>query len=739
MSDRSRLRLVVLQVLVFSLLATLLGRLWFLQVAAGQQYQAAAENNRVREVVTDPVRGLILDDMGRPLVDNRTTLVVTVDRSTLEKQSDGGVTVLTKLAKVLHTTYTDLHDRIQLCGTPGAKKPPICWNGSPFQPIPVAKDVTAEVALSIMERREDYPGVSTDLEALRDYPEPYGAAAAHVLGYLGPADSQEVAGAKGSASPLFPGELVGRDGLEAQYDQQLRGTPGVKQLAVDYGGNVTGTIGETPAVPGNYLVTSIDARVQAVAEQALKDRVMAARNAQTFEHKHFTADSGAVVVMDVHTGRVIAMASYPSYDPNVWVGGISYKEYAALTSATSGYPLISRAIAGQFAPASTFKVVSTMASVQEGFSLNALYPCTSTYAFANTSKRNYESEAYGPITISRAIEVSCNTVFYRLGYESWLKDEARMASGQKPLESFVMDAKRSGYGSLTGIDLPGEMPGLVVTRTDRKASWEANKTIYCARAKNGYPEIADKAKASYLQAIAKENCADGWMYRGGDAVNVAIGQGDTLVTPLQVARLYSAVANGGTLYTPEVAKAVVTPEGKVVQEFQPKVAGRLPASASTIAYIQNALRGVAIEGTGAGVFGPSYPIPVAAKTGSGTVAGKDDTSWFASYAPANNPQYAVVMMVSQGGTGAGTSGPGVKAIYDALFGVTGTTVNPKAAIIPGSTPPTALPPTTAYNQPAAAPAGLTSPTAATGPTPLTTQAAALPPAQDMRRLFGGGP
>ena len=146
MSDRSRLRLVVLQVLVFSLLVTLLGRLWFLQVAAGQQYRAAAQNNVVREVITPPVRGLILDDQGRQLVNNRTTLVVTVDRSTLDKQKDGGVAVLTKLAKVLHTTYVDLHDRIQLCGTPGAKKPPICWNGSPFQPIPVAKDVTAEVA-----------------------------------------------------------------------------------------------------------------------------------------------------------------------------------------------------------------------------------------------------------------------------------------------------------------------------------------------------------------------------------------------------------------------------------------------------------------------------------------------------------------------------------------------------------------------------------------------------------------
>jgi len=199
-TDRSRLRLVVLQVLVLSLLATLLGRLWFLQVLSGERYQQAADNNRVREVITQPVRGLILDDLGRPLVRNRTTMVVTVDRNKLLDEPGDGAQVLARLAAVLKTTPAAIEDRITLCGTKGAKKPPICWNGSPFQPVPVARDVPVDVALTIMERRENYPGVDAALEAVREYPLPEGAAAPHLVGYLGPVTDEEVAASQGSVA-----------------------------------------------------------------------------------------------------------------------------------------------------------------------------------------------------------------------------------------------------------------------------------------------------------------------------------------------------------------------------------------------------------------------------------------------------------------------------------------------------------------------------------------------------------
>ena len=683
MSERSHLRLVVLQVLVLALLVTLIGRLWYLQVVTGEEYKVAATDNRIREVVTPAVRGLILDDQGRPFVGNRTSLVVTVDRNVLDKQEDDGVAVLGRVATVLGTTEQAIRDRIALCGTPGAPKPPICWNGSPFQPVPVARDVPTDLALRIMEQREEFPGVDADLEAVRQYGAPEGSNAAHVLGYLGPVTDDEVAASSTApaGSVLRRSDLVGRDGLEKQYDQYLRGAPGVKSLAVDRAGVVTGTVSEVPSTPGNYLVTSIDAKVQAVAEKALLDQITAARAGDTYKGP-YVADSGAVVVMDVRTGRIVAMASYPSYDPGVWVGGISTDEYAALTGKESGTPLISRATSGEFAPASTFKVVSTSAVARAGYPLDGGWPCTSDYKVGNRTFKNFESKGFGKISVARALEVSCNTVFYNFGYSMWLKDGGNRP-GATTNDFIVNEALGFGLGAKTGIDLPSERAGRVVTRADRKESWERNKDQWCADAQ-------DQSLSAYVRAVRQENCIDGGKYRAGDAVNTAIGQGETLVTPLQMARVYAAIANGGTLWQPQVAKAVVSPDGTVVEEFQPKVAGNLPTDPKTIAYLQKALRGVAANGTASGVFG-SFPVEVSAKTGSGQVTGKQDTSWFASYAPSSNPQYAVIMTISQGGTGAGTSAPGVKKIYEALFGITNGVVDPNTSVLPGGQLPTALP------------------------------------------------
>jgi penicillin-binding protein 2 len=695
-SDRSRQRLVVLQVLVLSLMVTLFGRLVYLQVVAGEEFQRAAADNRIREVVTPAVRGLILDSQGRVLSQNRTTLVVSVDRQQLADLPDEGKAVIDRLAKALKTSPTRIAGALTLCGAPGAAKPPTCWNGSPYQPIPVAKDVKSSVALAIMERRENFPGVTAELEAVRQYPAPSGANAAHLLGYLGPVTDEEIAAqqeARKQASTrqqLRNTDLVGRAGLEAQYDAVLRGVPGIRSLAVNNSGLVTGTVDTTNPIPGNYLVTSIDARVQGVAEKALKERIEAARAGKTYNCEGgCAADSGAIVVLDVKTGRVVAMASYPTYDPNIWVGGVSEKEYKKLIDPESNIPLLSRAVAGEFAPASTFKVVSTVAAARGGDSLAASYPCASSIEIGNQTKRNFESESFGNISVKRAVEVSCNTVFYKLGYDAWLRDGGNSPSADVK-EWFVDTARKFGFGKATGIDLPGEQPGRVVGREDRRTQWEQNKDDYCRRGREGYPEVSDNTRAAFLKAIAKENCVDGWQYRGGDAANFAIGQGDTLATPLQVASAYAAIGNGGTIWKPQVAKAVVSANGKVVKQFKPEKTGALPMSQATVEYLQSSLRGVATDGTAKGLFA-DFPIPVSAKTGSGQVTGKDDTSWFASYAPSNDPQYAVVMMISQGGTGAGTSGPAVKKIYEALFGVSGGTVNTKSSVLPGAELPERLP------------------------------------------------
>ena len=248
-------------------------------------------------------------------------------------------------------------------------------------------------------------------------------------------------------------------------------------------------------------------------------------------------------------------------------------------------------------------------------------------------------------------------------------------------------------GERTGIDLPSEASGRLPDRAWKQAYYDSNKNFYC-----NYQSRARKADLTpFLIAVAKQNCTDGYIVRAGDAVNFAIGQGDGLVTPLQMTQMYAAIANGGTLYKPEVARAIVKPDGTIVKEFKPSISGTIPASPSTISFLHDALRQVTLTGTAASVFG-NFPVAVSGKTGTGQVQGrnangsaKDPTSWFASFAPSSAPQYAVVMMVSQGGYGASTSAVGVKAIYSALFGVAGGSANPKDAIFPDGAPPTNIP------------------------------------------------
>jgi penicillin-binding protein 2 len=687
---------VVLQVLVFSLLAALGGRLWYMQVVAGEEYQAAASENRIREVVTPAVRGAILDAQGRPLVQNRTSLVVSVDRSTLLDLPDDGDQVVRKLARVLDIPYRRLDRQLTLCGAPGAAEPPVCWNGSPYQPIPVAEDVPADVALQVMERGEEFPGVAAEMTAIRDYPAPFGARAAQLLGYIGPISADELAaaeakeGRRGSTYTNF--DLVGRGGLEQVYDNYLRGKPGVKKLAVDSAGNVTGTVAERDATPGNYLVTSIDAHVQKVVEDQLKAAIKRANTpGENGQDRSFPAKTGAAIVMEVDTGRVVAMASYPDYNPGIWVGGVTNEQFKRLSSAKAGNPLINRAIQGEYAPASTFKIVGAAAAAAAGYSLNGPYQCSDQFTVPGSTQTfsNFEAGMTESMSLARAIEVSCNTVFYGLAYRMYVEEGGQDAGPNAP-EYLMNTARGLGYGSTTGVDLPSEAAGRLPDREWRQQYWEDNKNYYC-----NFDEVASAADRAndYLRAIAKENCVDGYLLRPGDAVLAAIGQGDVLATPLQVAHAYAAIANGGTLYRPQIARAALSPEGEVVKNFKPKSQGKIPASNATVRYIQNALANVPVSGSAAYRYTtfPLDKIPVAAKTGTGQVEGKATTSWYASYAPANDPKYVVLMMVPEGGTGSGTSAPSVNEIYKALFGIEGMQVNPKRAIIPNGEPIKALP------------------------------------------------
>ncbi|MGW0733888.1 penicillin-binding protein 2 [Streptomyces sp. NPDC002851] len=655
-TPRVQIRLVVIQVLVFSLFATLGGRLWFLQVRNGSEYANKASGNHVQRVVHPAVRGSLLDARGVPLADNETRLVVSASRTQLMKMKDDGDAVLTRLAEVLGKTPKEVADKVRLCDS---ETPQPCWNGSPYQPIPITDEATPKQALQIRERAEDFPGITAEPTAVRRYPAPGKARTSQVLGYLSPVTDEEIEKAKDGPSPYLRSDMVGRSGLERTYDKELRGKAGVTEYEVDKLGRVMGETESDPARPGANVVTSIDARVQAVAEYELNWAMKEARKEHDRNtNRNYKADAGAVIVMENKTGRVISMASEPNYDPNAWVGGIDAKEYKKLTGKGSNYPLLNRAIQGQAAPGSIFKVIPTTAAVNAGYDFNGSYPCPSSYSIGGQVFKNFESQSHGAISLGKALEVSCDTVFYRLSHDQWRKDGG-LTPKKDAKDWFYKTAHQFGLGKETGIDLPNEVRGRVPDRQWKKDYWDANHKVWCKKGKKG---------GDYVEKIMYENCLEGMKMRAGDSVNYSIGQGDTLVTPIQMATIYAAIANGGTLNDPTVGKAIISADGKHIEEIEPKSHGKLPfKDKKTRNMVDKALAKVATDGTAAWRFGgwPQKKIPMHAKTGTAEVYGKQTTSWFASY----TKDYTIIMTISQGGTGSGASGPAVRNIYEAMYGV----------------------------------------------------------------------
>lgn len=679
----SRTRLVVIQVMVLSLFATLFARLWYLQVVGGDTYQAAAVSNSVRDVDIPAPRGLIVDDQGRPLVANRTSWVVTVDPSVLTKMAASARSaVLSRLATTLHLSDAELVQRTKTCGESGAAQAPVCWNGSPYAPIPVASDVTQQVAAAILEQSEDYPGVTASAEQVRAYPSPYGVNAAQVLGYISPITEAELkADQARGLTGLNAQSTVGRSGLEQTYDSYLRGTPGVKAVSVDSMGRVTGTTSVTAPTLGDTLVTSLDAKVQSVVEQQLKGAIMTARRTvDPVTHRKYAADSGSAIVLNATNGQVVAMASYPTYDPNIWVGGITQADLNTLYSKQAGTPLLNRADQGLYAPGSTFKPFNTAGALTHGFTPATRLDCSSSFQVGDRTFKNYESESYGDISFAEALQVSCDTFFYRVGYEEWLRSGGD-SSDVHASDPLVNNAKDFGFGSTTGIDLSGEVAGRIADRTWKLAYWKANKAYYC--------KLGQSPQTDFLHVFAREFCTDGWRYRAGDAVNFSIGQGDTLLTPLQLAVAYAAISNGGTLWEPRVGEAIVSPDGTVVKRIEPQVASKVDVPQSVLHYIDTALLGTAKVGTMAWKMQgfPLDKVQIRSKTGTAEVYGKQTTSWVATY----DKQYVVIMQISQGGTGSGTSGSAVRKIWESLYGINGTNVDRAKGAQPGAEPPTSLP------------------------------------------------
>ncbi|HQR79452.1 MAG TPA: penicillin-binding transpeptidase domain-containing protein [Actinomycetota bacterium] len=623
----ARRRLRLLQVAILAVGVTLGARLVWLQTAESPVYAARADRIQTDLVDVPAARGDIVDRNGVILVGNRTAYEVQVDATIDEDR-------LPELARLGATTPQRIAARMLVCGQPGAQAG-TCYRGEPGAPIPVLTDVPIARALAIQDAA--LPGVHVMRVAVRDYPSP--ANAAGLLGYLG--------------------EGHGRSGLEAQYDEALSGIAGQARREFTRRGDQQQDVLREPQ-PGQTLVTTLDAGTQAVAEQALRDAVEQARQGG------YRATGGSVVVMDADTGAIVALASYPTYDPDIWVRGITDAQYATLTDEKGGRPLVFRPTQAVAPPASTFKSLTTVAAARAGFDLAGQYDCPASVTVGGQTFRNYESRAYGSVSLARALSVSCDTVFYRLGYRMWKRDGGLDGSGAR--EYVVRTADDFGLGSLTGVDLPGEAAGSIPDRGQVLAEYDARRDDYCRRARTGYPEEPDAARAKLLKAYALDYCRSGFEYRAGDAMNTAIGQGRTLVTPLQMAAAYAAIANGGTLVTPHLGAEL---RGDTATDIAPGPRGELTSDQVALDYVRRALATTTTTGTASGAFAgfPLRRYPVAAKTGTAEVAGRQSTSWFASFAPADDPRYVVVVNVDQGGLGAATSGPVARTVYEHLFGV----------------------------------------------------------------------
>ena len=708
MSERARLRLVILRVLMLSLFLSLIARLFYLQVAHQDEIVEAAAKLKQRPITTAPIRGQILDAHGRPLAANRSQLVVFVDRAELNASGRTADTLL-RLSKLLKEPYADIVNRVTPCGTGNTRQG--CWLGHAFAPVPVSVGTDEAIAQRIVERLEDYPGISVAPMPVRHYDAPAKANAAQILGYLQPITDEEL------KSEEYKGydnrQLVGRSGLERQYESVLAGKPGVQLVDVDARNQIEAVISETAPVPGDNLVLSVDAQVQAVTERALKKAVENDLADDGFPD----AKTGAAVVLDAKTGRIVSMASYPTYDPSVWIGGIEPKEFARLNS-KNNKSLLNLAVSDAFAPGSTFKLVTTIAAMKEGLTSfgGSTYNCTGHEIIGNARFQNYEGRHLGPLTLHEVIVESCDTTYYRWAEYEWLRNEAALRNGRPAQETQVAVARNFGFGSPTGVDLPREYGGLIQDRELKKKQWEEGlREFNCKQAKN-------PAQSAYQRAVAKDACDDGWKFRLGDQVNFSIGQGTVSTTPLQMALAYGALINGGKVWSPRLAWGVLGADGKVKSTIKPEVRQQLDVSAQTLRDMQDAMCDVPTEGTAKGAFtGFDFSaVKVCGKTGTAqTTKTRDDTSWFASFGgpPGQESRYVVLVVVPDGGNGGETAGPAVREIWEGMYGLNGkspitlakklpafTETGELATPAPRSTK-TAAPSATTTGSPASTPAG----------------------------------
>lgn len=627
---RATIRIRVLVTLVAFMFASLFTRLWFLQVLAAEKYRSEVGDNVVRTVEIPAKRGLILDDQGNTLVDNRISLVITVNR---ELAGDREEQVIYNLAKVLRITPRQMATRLEEIG----------GRYYSYQPVPVASDVNWKVVAWIKQHPSEFPGVDYLELPVRTYP--YGTLAAHVLGYLGQVSEQQL------KDPTFAGyqagDIVGQNGVERQYEHWLVGTKGIEKYRVDRFGDNKGEIGEQPPRPGDNLVLTLDARIQEIAEGSLRQGIEFAHGVpDTATAKNLLATGGAVVVMDPTTGAIKALASYPTFNPEVFVSGSSDARTHLFQAPRN--PMLDRAIQGMYPPGSTYKPFVALSALKRGLATTtSYYPCPGSWDVPEDPLHehfdNWTPASLGSLTLAGALVQSCDTIFYPFGFEYW-RDWYDTRNEQQPTLPLQRDLRTAGFGRPTNVDIPFEKSGLVPD------------PLWKAKAHHDRPDV-------YPQGDTYP----------ADFVNMSIGQGETLVTPLQIASAYSMLANDGVACWPHVGDRIESPTGGLVRVIKPRCNRRVAFAETAVSYVRNALSGVVHwPGTAASAFAgfPFSEVSVAGKTGTAQVFGQQDYSWFAAMTQGKGKQYVIVAMVEQGGHGSTTAAPIVRHVIEQTYGLT---------------------------------------------------------------------
>lgn len=587
-------RFDVLFYIISAIFCILVLRLLYLQLLEGGYYQAKAEGNRLRMVTMTATRGNIYDRNGQILVGSRPAYTVSI----MPTGKTIGDDEVNRLATILHMKPADIKKKVEA-------------HKDGYEPIRIASDIPMDVVTMIEEHRNELPGVSIDVEPLRYYP--YETMASQLFGYVGEASEEEIqdAKAKDPHTPIGPGTILGRSGLESHYDNVLRGTDGGKQVEVDATGRPVAEVDRKHTVPGADIHLTIDGALQKAAEEGVANQIKSLRASG------IPATGAAVIAMDPNTGAILAMVSYPNFNPNWFAKGITSAQWTQLNT-DKNHPFENKVISGEYPPGSPFKIITGVAALD----LKKVTPQEQIFDSGRhwlIDKRNAEGEALGWLDFNQALAKSDNVYFYEMG-------------NRIGIDNIDKYAQYFGLGEKTGINLYGEAAGNI-------------------------------ASPAYKRKMFDQD----WYL--GETFDAAIGQSFTLVTPLQMAVVMSEVANGGIRYEPYVVSRIDNKDGTPAEIFGPKKLGVLPVPKHIMDIVREALRDVTMEGGTAGQLFKGFPVAVAGKTGTAENAHGRDHGWFVAYAPYDKPRIVVVALVVQGGFGAGAAGPIVRDVLASYFHV----------------------------------------------------------------------